>query len=382
MPLLDLWNDKREEISSKSVEQIIGFAGDGKLRDNSQTSREFRDFLRHIPTDILVGYGEQCLTNKFTDSGLVLQDIVNEIGQRLDFKVTHGRYHGVPNEPGYDGLWADGDHHTTVVEVKTTDAYSIKLDNIANYRKTLTQSNGLDMEKSSMLVVVGREDTGVLEAQIRGSRYAWDMRVISFEALSRMLKLKEEIDDPSTIECIHNILIPCEFTKLDPIIDIAFTAVADVRQDEAAVGGKDEEVKGKKFTPVNFHEECIAPIEKHLGISLMKRSRARFSDSDGDITVTCIISRSYKGIYWFIFHLYQAEYLEKAKEKAFLAFGCGDEKTIFLIPYREFKSWLKNFTATKSADKWYVYIRDEGNQTYKIIGREGKEIDITEYKIG
>jgi len=82
-----------------------------------------------------------------------------------------------------------------------------------------------------MLVVVGRQDTGDLEAQIRGSRFAWDMRVISVDALLRMLKLKEEVEDPSLLKRIHNILIPHEFTRLDPIIEIAFAAVADVNFD-------------------------------------------------------------------------------------------------------------------------------------------------------
>jgi len=34
-----------------------------------------------------------------------------------------------------------------------------------------------------VLIVVGRQDTGELEAQIRGSRHAWDIRLISAEAL-------------------------------------------------------------------------------------------------------------------------------------------------------------------------------------------------------
>jgi hypothetical protein len=54
-----------------------------------------------------------------------------------------------------------------VVEVKTTDAYRISLDRTADYREKLILSDYTD-KTSSMLIVVGRDDTGELEAQVRG----------------------------------------------------------------------------------------------------------------------------------------------------------------------------------------------------------------------
>jgi len=82
-------------------------------------------------------------------------------------------------------------------------------------------SGQIDEECSSILIVVGREDTGDLEAQIRGSRYAWDVRFISVDALLRLMFLKEEVDDPATIQRIGNVLIPREFTRLDEISELA-----------------------------------------------------------------------------------------------------------------------------------------------------------------
>jgi hypothetical protein len=40
-----------------------------------------------------------------------LQDIVNEIGKRLGYEVQNGRYQGVVNQSGFDGLWFDGTNH-------------------------------------------------------------------------------------------------------------------------------------------------------------------------------------------------------------------------------------------------------------------------------
>jgi hypothetical protein len=51
----------------------------------------------------------------------------------------------------------------------------------------LITSGQLKEDQSSILIVVGREDTGDLEAQIRGSRHAWDVRLISVDALLRLM---------------------------------------------------------------------------------------------------------------------------------------------------------------------------------------------------
>ncbi len=104
MALLDLWKTNRGQLAEKHIQQVIAIAGDGKLRDGSPASSEFRDFLRNVPSELLAKYADECLTESFPDSGLALQDIVNEIGRRLDFQVIHGRYRGTSNQPGHDGL--------------------------------------------------------------------------------------------------------------------------------------------------------------------------------------------------------------------------------------------------------------------------------------
>jgi hypothetical protein len=67
------------------------------------------------------------LSQSFADSGLALQDIVNEIGSRLGAEITRGRYRGKVHQNGFDGLWRFPNRHAIVIEVKTTDAYRIDL---------------------------------------------------------------------------------------------------------------------------------------------------------------------------------------------------------------------------------------------------------------
>ena len=313
MSLVDLWLRDKSQLEGKSIQQVIAFAGDGRLGDGNAASDEFRTYLRGIPSELLAKYTDQCLREPFQDSGLALQDIVNEIGRRLEFSVTPGRYRGSSTQPGHDGIWTAGNRHAIVVEVKTTDAYRIDLGTIAGYRRALASSGQIALDSSSMLVVVGRQDTGDLEAQIRGSRHAWDMRVISAEALLRLLNIKEEVEDPTTVRRIHEILIPCEFTKLDPIVEIAFAAVEDIRQEPEAEEGDGD----KHFTPVAFHAECIARIERKLGLSLVKQSRASFASADERTRVLCAVSRYHERSrnYWFAFHPHQEQFLEEGPKQ-------------------------------------------------------------------
>jgi hypothetical protein len=55
---------------------------------------------------------------------------MNELGRRLDYKVTNGRYQGTTNSIGFEWIWLSPEGQTLIVEVKTTDAYRISLDTL------------------------------------------------------------------------------------------------------------------------------------------------------------------------------------------------------------------------------------------------------------
>ena len=94
------------KILEKRVEQIVKMAGDGRLTDGGETSKEFREFLGNVPDSTFLGrYVNECLQEPFESSGLVLQDLINEVGKRLGFRVEHGRYTGTKKELGWDGIW-------------------------------------------------------------------------------------------------------------------------------------------------------------------------------------------------------------------------------------------------------------------------------------
>jgi hypothetical protein len=220
--IIQLWAQNREIFKQKSLLQIIQFAGEGKLRDSNKTSHEFRELINSVSSEILIHYSESCLIEKFDDSGFALQDIVNEVGLRLGFDVQFGLYQGRKNDIGYDGIWSSADCHDFIVEVKTSDAYRINLDKLIAYRDKLIDSERIKGTSSSILIIVGREDTGDLEAQIRGSKHAWDIRLMSTDSLLKLLKVKESFNDSKTAAQINEILKPKEYTKIDRLIDLMF----------------------------------------------------------------------------------------------------------------------------------------------------------------
>jgi hypothetical protein len=69
MALLDLLKKSPDQVQDKQVQQLIAFAGGGKLIDDSDCSREFRAFLGSVPSSNLKDYADQCLNQTFTDFG-------------------------------------------------------------------------------------------------------------------------------------------------------------------------------------------------------------------------------------------------------------------------------------------------------------------------
>ena len=223
--LIELWEANREDIEGKQIQQLVSIAGDGKLKDDSDCAKEIRDFLSLVDIEVLQRYIKQCLEKSFSDSGLVLQDLVNELGRRLDFNVRDGLYQGRSNQIGFDGLWDSPEKFSIVVEVKTTGAYRISLDKLAKYRSQLISSGEIS-EDSSILIVVGRQDTGDLEAQVRGSKHAWDIRIISADALVALAKVKVAAEE-DTSEKMRILLRPIEYTRLDSLVDIIYATAQD-----------------------------------------------------------------------------------------------------------------------------------------------------------
>lgn len=379
MPLLELWSSNPQVIAQFSIQQIVNAAGSGTLQDGSDCSTELREYLRQVVTEQLAGYIETCLTSPFSNSGRVLQDLVNELGRRLDFSVTNGRYQGSVNAIGHDGLWLSPEDHAIVLEVKTTDAYRISLDTIAAYREKLINSGQISQTaSSSVLLVVGREDTGELEAQVRGSTHAWDMRLISADALLKLVHLKEHAEEPQTDRKIRSLLVPREYTRLDEMVDVMFTTAKDVESAAGAEAPPDDEITERAVTkPTGSWEftepevlqakrqQMINALSAREGVPLIKKSRAIFWSPDHSVRAAFTVSKRYaKGshAYWYAYHPQWRDFLAEG-ERGYVALGCVDRDEAFVIPATQFQSSvLDSLNITHKEDGkfyWHIHIYED-----------------------
>jgi hypothetical protein len=404
MPLIEIWQTNPNAIAAMSIEQIVMTAGDGGLRDASECSKELREYFSQVQSPKLASYVEHCLTTAFTKGGLVLQDLINELGRRLDYTVTNGRYQGVPNAIGFDGLWTSPEGHSLVIEVKTTDTYRMSLETIAEYRKKLHEAGEIQ-SGSSILIVVGRQDTGELEAQIRGSRHAWDIRLISAGALVSLVNLKENTDSSETGRKIRNLLAPTEYTRLDALVDAMFTTATDVETGIAEATTAPtvatetqtptsaiEKAKGVwEFTSTVLLEEkrdkIVAAVAAAMGTPLIKKSRALYWNSEHTARAGITISKRYHDRtypYWYAYHPRWDDFLKEGSTSQFVL-GCMDLPLAFSIPWRIFRTIVDELNTT-TVDKGtysHIDINEPKSGTYEIVlPKKGSRFPINEFRIG
>lgn len=396
MPLITLFSSSPSAINELSIEQIVATAGDGNLKDESVCSQELRGYLAQVPSPKLVDYVDHCLSSTFTKGGMVLQDLINELGRRLDYAVINGRYQGTANRIGYDGIWKSPEGATLIVEVKTTDTYRISLETIIGYREKLIASGQVNT-KPSVLIVVGREDTGELEAQVRGSRHAWDIRLISADALAKLVQLKENAEGPDTGRKIRSLLTPMEYTRLDEMVDVMFTTATDVEaaivedEDEGDLANDGKSKGVWQFTDSGILDrkrgEIIAALGRVIGANLIKKSRALFWDSDHEKRVACTISKRYTKRssypYWYAYHPQWDEFLRDGN-LAFVVVGCVDLSFAFSIPWETFHPLLGalNTTTTEKGTYWHLHLTEIEPGAYALIlPKRGETLPLSEFRL-
>jgi len=393
MSLIQLSKANPESFDSYLARQIVAFAGDGNLRDNSECSLQLRAYLKAASRDRLERYTQECLEQPFSDSGFFLQDVMNELGRRLEFDVENGRYRGVSNAIGFDGLWRVPSGPTIIVEVKTTDTYNVSLESIAEYRRKLILSGAADAN-SSVLFVVGRKDTGALEAQIRGSRHAWDMRVVGVESLIKLVSVKEKSSEDQTVSQIRELLRPFEYTRVDRILDVVFSATTDAVSDEQAQAisefPQEEDNSLQNRTPKSTIEEvrlkAIGALNQKLDSNLVRRRQALFEDQDGDIRACATISKRYDDKlqpYWYAYHPKWDEFLSSATQ-GYVIFGCVDRSEAFAIPLEKMRKLLPSLNQTVRADGgtyWHVKFSEAPNGLVLFASKTGEKFDLTEFRI-
>jgi len=224
MSLSNFWKTSPEEVAKMNLRQIVALASSGSLSDGNDASVEFRELLSVAPPETLVQWAGQGVAGNFQDSGFALQDIVNEAGRRLGFAVERGPYRG-KGKIGFDGLWTAPSGHSVVVETKTSDTYPIDLKKLLGYRDELIRAKKTREGVSSILIVIGRQENGYLDNQMRSSRLQVTMHFISVGSLFGLLVLKTQTADGGAADVLsRKIFDLCSsddfftYVNLDPAV--------------------------------------------------------------------------------------------------------------------------------------------------------------------
>ena len=392
------FNLSPEVIATKTIDQLVSFFGDGKLRDKSECSIQLRAFLQKQTSLKLAEFAKYCLDVKFEKSGQVLQDVVNEIGSRLGYSVENGRYGGTTKDIGFDGLWNDGTNWL-VVEVKTTDAFRINLNTTAGYSKELQAERSLSPTHLYTLIVVGRRDTGDLEAQVRGSPYAWTVRLISVESLIKLMYVREELDDEKLHAKIKQVLLPIEYTRVDYIVDLVFEtqqesdqkAQSAVEFEEAAGDEKKKATDERQFVPQFTPKQELEDKRQAIINSFFSSKKATpesvtltsYEDSSKVLRATMTLSKRYKSDYqpyWYALHPRNLEFL-KGTSESYLILGCMDLNVAYALPIQFVEGLLGDLNKTEKEDRhyWHLALQLEDGKLLLNLTKVGRKIDLAPY---
>jgi hypothetical protein len=394
--LKDMW--LAGQLEGKHSAQLIGLAGDGNIHTPA-TSTDLRECLHVMSLETLQRFARECLGDKNSPySGFFLQDIINELGLRLDFEVTFGRYQGSSKHPAPDGIWVSPSWGF-VVEVKTTDAYRIKLDTIARYRRVSTERGELPVSESSMLIIVGREDTGELEAQVRGSKHAWDMRLIGVDALFKLAFLhRDSVEQEAVLDKIRAVLRPQEYTRVDSLLDVVFeTAKAvnddDLRGDEPVIAEQvqstsvaSEIIRPSQENKDELRQAAVAAIEVRERKQFKKVRRSLYESVDGTVRFSVAISKNYgtseQGSFWYAFHPAQKRFVE-AVNSGFAVFGCEGLNAAVALPLQVLFAHLNELSQTVTTERsyWHVFIKTNGDRFILETKSRYNDLDVSSYAL-
>jgi hypothetical protein len=213
-----------------SLEQVLALVGRLDDSKGQNTARErFRQFLVNSVPKVgqLRDYVEECLRKTGDNYDRALQDLINYLGQFLEFEVTYGRYQGVRGEIGFDGYWKSPEGFHIVVEVKTSEVFAINASTLVGYVDALISEKKIpSWDKTLGLYVIGRPNPNLrqLENAIIAEKRTDQLRVISVDALLSLVELMSKYDIGH--EDILAVIYPSG-PRIDPVVDLMASLVAE-----------------------------------------------------------------------------------------------------------------------------------------------------------
>jgi hypothetical protein len=225
------------------------------------------------------------------------------------------------------------------------------------------------------------------------------VRLISAEALLKLVILKENAETPLVGAKIRGLLRPMEYTRLDALADVMFDTIAEVDapppdtapDDAGAKQAGDSDAAQKsawQFTDSNELQtkrlSIMTALSKREGVELGRKTRALYASPSGNVRAACAMSKRYKGSSpnadWYAFHPQWDEFLT-AGEKSYFVLGCMDKNEAYAIEHSAVKKILPLLNTTTPKDGsayWHIHLREQGGKTLLVVPK-GSPVDLAPF---
>ena len=345
------------------------------LKDGSEASKRLREYLETADLELIESWVSQVLQSG--SDGRVLQDIVNALGVRLGFNVEYGLYQGRQGSIGFDGYWwLPG--LNLIVECKTTDAYRISTDTLVKYANELEHERGL-VSTPDILIVVGRVDTGDIEAQIRGSRKDDKIRVIGVESLLSLTQAMAALAGGPATEKLRQSLIPQDFTRLDNLSRLVSEVVYETRQMLTMETSEDKDSTNLELSRVTTEVDLaraavLAKVSSEIGalISVAGTKNWFLSQQPNCRNVLFMTSKKYnREDQQFWYSLPEKWISSIGEDGGLLLLHRAGDRGFYQIPWENLEGLLEglNMVPDKKRAMWHIGIRDTNGRVEMLLPR-------------
>lgn len=217
----------------------------------------------------------------------------------------------------------------------------------------------------------------------------------------KLLRVKENSNEAETGQKIRSLFAPVEYTRLDRMVDVVFTAATDVEVStelepekliEPLVAAQQISASEPK-SPYQFTDSAILQGKRIVIIGslatredthLLQKSRAQYWNATRDVRAVCSISKRYQGKnqnpYWYAYHPQWDEFLSSAK-RTFFVLGCMDRPDAFAIPVHVIRSILPHLhqTVRESGAYWHIHLTEQGGDLAIIVPGSSESLPLTPY---
>lgn len=250
-----------------------------------------------------------------------------------------------------------------------------------------------------MLIVVGRQDTGELEAQVRGSKHAWDIRLVGVEALFKLAFLhRDSVEQESVLDKMRAILRPSEYTRVDGLLEVVFETALAAGDDERNDPKPTESKPAAAFSVIDATESAIVKEQLRQAVvrAMQNREQKRFKkvrrslyeSLDASVRFSLAISKNYgsaaNASFWYAYHPTQANFVEGVSRGSAI-FACEGINLAVALPAPVLRAHLSQLSQTQSVDRpsyWHVFVKTKGDQVYLETKKDFDDVDVTAYVIG